>query len=31
MSGKSDINEEGSRLGVHAAYKHNVLHSLLDR
>jgi hypothetical protein len=31
MSGKSDINEEGSGLGVHAADKHNVLHSLLDR
>jgi hypothetical protein len=30
MSGKSDINKEGSRLGVHAADKHNVLNSLLN-
>lgn len=31
MSGKSDIDEEGSGLGVHAADEHNILHSLLDR
>jgi len=30
MSGQSNVDEEGSRLGVHTADEHNILHSLLD-